>query len=154
MADFVTSIVVMVASIAGQFEANEELYANPADPTSTPSPTPSPTATVYLIPSPIRTTVRSTMVPTPVRAGTPTQSLGVNDHLRSIRYCESRDRYHIIHDSGIHYGAYGFDLPTWQEVGGVGYPHMATPAEQDMRAQMLYNKAGPGRWPHCQYANN
>jgi hypothetical protein len=34
-------------------------------------------------------------------------------------------------------------------MGGSGYPHEASPAEQDMRAQMLYNEAGSSPWPNC-----
>lgn len=46
-----------------------------------------------------------------------------------------------------YYGAYQFDLPTWQSVGGTGNPAHASPAEQDMRAQMLYDRRGLDPWP-------
>jgi len=36
--------------------------------------------------------------------------------------------------------AYQFNLGTWRGVGGTGLPSDASPAEQDMRAQMLYNQ--------------
>lgn len=46
-----------------------------------------------------------------------------------------------------YYGAYQFDLPTWRSVGGSGLPSDASPAEQDMRAQMLYDRRGLAPWP-------
>ena len=47
------------------------------------------------------------------------------------------------------YGAYQFDLQTWQSVGGSGLPSNASPAEQDMRAQKLYDQRGASPWPVC-----
>ena len=44
-----------------------------------------------------------------------------------------------------------FALQSWQSVGGTGYPHQASPAEQDLRARILYERSGPGQWPVCQY---
>jgi hypothetical protein len=46
-----------------------------------------------------------------------------------------------------YYGAYQFDLPTWRSVGGTGLPSDASPAEQDMRAQMLLDRRGLAPWP-------
>src|SRR4051794_13185997 len=58
-----------------------------------------------------------------------------------LRVCESSNNYAI--DTGNdHYGAYQFDLPTWQSVGGRGYPNKASKAEQDLRALILYRKRG------------
>ncbi len=45
------------------------------------------------------------------------------------------------------YGAYQFDLATWQSVGGSGNPAHASAAEQDMRAEMLYDRRGLQPWP-------
>ena len=36
-----------------------------------------------------------------------------------------------------------------QSVGGSGDPAAASPAEQDMRAQMLYEQSGSSPWPVC-----
>jgi muramidase (phage lysozyme) len=44
-------------------------------------------------------------------------------------------------------GAYQFDRETWQSVGGKGNPADASPAEQDMRAEMLYDRRGLAPWP-------
>ncbi len=62
-----------------------------------------------------------------------------------LRMCESTNRYPINTGNG-YYGAYQFDLPTWRSVGGTGYPHLATPAEQDHRALYLYRMRGWQPW--------
>ena len=41
-----------------------------------------------------------------------------------LRMCESSDNYSINTGNG-YYGAYQFDLSTWQSVGGSGYPNQA-----------------------------
>ncbi|GAB3307658.1 hypothetical protein GCM10027298_29070 [Epidermidibacterium keratini] len=67
------------------------------------------------------------------------------DQWAALRMCESSNRYSINTGNG-YYGAYQFDLPTWQSVGGTGYPHQASAAEQDARALMLYRKRGWQPW--------
>ncbi|CRK57164.1 Endoglucanase [Alloactinosynnema sp. L-07] len=62
-----------------------------------------------------------------------------------LRMCESSGRYTVNTGSG-YYGAYQFDLPTWRSVGGAGYPHQASPAEQDFRALYLYRMRGWQPW--------
>lgn len=62
-----------------------------------------------------------------------------------LRMCESSDRYAVNTGSG-YYGAYQFDLPTWQSVGGRGRPDQATPREQDYRALYLYRMRGWQPW--------
>jgi len=44
-----------------------------------------------------------------------------------------------------YYGAYQFLLSTWQRVGGQGYPHQASPAEQTYRAWLVWRQDG-GSW--------
>ncbi|MQA09939.1 MAG: transglycosylase [Pseudonocardiaceae bacterium] len=63
----------------------------------------------------------------------------------AVRMCESSDNYGTNTGTG-YYGAYQFDLPTWQSVGGDGYPHQASPAEQDYRALYLYRMRGWQPW--------
>lgn len=46
-----------------------------------------------------------------------------------------------------YFGAYQFDLPTWRSVGGTGYPHKASVAEQDKRASILLSQRGLQPWP-------
>ena len=69
-------------------------------------------------------------------------STGVGGHLASIRACESGGDYGAVSSSGTYRGAYQFDYATWQAVGGSGDPAAASPAEQDLRAQMLYDQSG------------
>jgi len=63
-----------------------------------------------------------------------------------LRMCESSGRYDIVASHGGYYGAYQFDLPTWRSVGGQGYPHRASPREQDYRALYLYRMRGWQPW--------
>jgi resuscitation-promoting factor RpfA len=62
-----------------------------------------------------------------------------------LRLCESGNNY-AINTGNNHYGAYQFDLATWRSVGGTGYPHRASKAEQDARALMLYRERGWQPW--------
>jgi hypothetical protein len=63
-----------------------------------------------------------------------------------LRMCESSGRYTIVASHGGYYGAYQFDLSTWRSVGGTGYPHRASPREQDYRALYLYRMRGWQPW--------
>lgn len=72
-----------------------------------------------------------------------------SDPLTRIRLCESGGNYTVIDPTGTYFGAYQFDLPTWQSVGGAGYPHQASPAEQDYRASVLFAERGAAPWPVC-----
>ncbi|MCW2494589.1 peptidoglycan-binding protein [Jatrophihabitans sp.] len=62
-----------------------------------------------------------------------------------LRQCESSDNYSINTGNG-YYGAYQFNLSTWKSVGGTGYPNLASPAEQDARALILYRERGWQPW--------
>ena len=48
-----------------------------------------------------------------------------------------------------YYGGLQFSLATWHDVGGAGYPHQATKAEQIKRGKILQARAGWGQWPGC-----
>lgn len=67
---------------------------------------------------------------------------------KRLRICESNNNYSINTGNG-YYGAYQFSLSTWRSVGGSGYPHNNSPAEQDKRAQILQARSGWGQWPAC-----
>jgi resuscitation-promoting factor RpfA len=67
------------------------------------------------------------------------------DAWHRLRVCESSDNY-STNTGNAHYGAYQFDLATWRSVGGSGYPHLASPAEQDARALILYRQRGWQPW--------
>lgn len=68
-----------------------------------------------------------------------------SDSWYRLRMCESSNNYAINTGNG-YYGAYQFDLSTWQSVGGSGYPNQASPAEQDARALQLYRMRGWQPW--------
>ena len=82
-------------------------------------------------------------------AGAMTARAPAGGTLAAIRACESGGNYAAVSRGGTYRGAYQFDRATWAEVGGSGDPAAATPAEQDLRAALLYQRAGPGRWPVC-----
>lgn len=70
------------------------------------------------------------------------------DRWAALRRCESGGNYATNTGNG-YYGAYQFDLQTWQSVGGTGLPSDAEPWEQDARAQALYAARGDSPWPVC-----
>ena len=76
-------------------------------------------------------------------------SVSGNSHLAAIRACESGGDYSAVSSSGTYRGAYQFDQATWEAMGGSGDPAAASPAEQDMRAAMLYEQSGSSPWPVC-----
>jgi len=63
--------------------------------------------------------------------------------------CESGGDYTVVSATGRYRGAYQFDQRTWESVGGVGDPAAAPPAEQDLRAHLLYEQRGARAWPNC-----
>jgi len=75
---------------------------------------------------------------------------GADGILARVRARESGGNYATNTGNG-YYGAYQFSLGTWQGVGGSGLPSDASPAEQDMRAQMLYDRRGCSPWPSTCY---
>lgn len=77
--------------------------------------------------------------------------------LYRLRMCESTDRYWIDTGNG-YYGAYQFDLRTWNGVAErhlpwlVGVrPNNAWPAEQDAMTRWLWSERGRQPWPVCGY---
>jgi Transglycosylase-like domain len=68
--------------------------------------------------------------------------------LEAIAACESGGDPKTDTGNGF-YGKYQFTLETWAAVGGTGNPADASEAEQDSRAAILYEQAGPSPWPVC-----
>ena len=66
----------------------------------------------------------------------------------ALAQCESSGNPTAVNPAG-YYGLYQFSLSTWASVGGTGNPSEATPEEQTLRAQNLYDRSGAGQWPHC-----
>ena len=67
----------------------------------------------------------------------------------ALRRCESGGDYNAVSAQGTYRGAYQFDLQTWHGMGATGDPIDNTTAEQDYRAQLLYNDRGSQPWPIC-----
>jgi LysM repeat protein len=92
-------------------------------------------------------------VTTAVQEPTLTQAVpssgGGGGNLAAIRACESSGNYAAVSPDGLYRGAYQFDVPTWQSVGGSGDPAAASPAEQDARARQLWGERGSNPWPNC-----
>ena len=62
--------------------------------------------------------------------------------------CESNSTWDINTGNG-YYGGLQFALGSWQSVGGQGYPHEHSPAEQIHRAELLQDQQGWSAWPTC-----
>ncbi len=73
----------------------------------------------------------------------------ISRHLAQIAQCESGGNPRAISPGGDYRGKYQFLPSTWEAVGGTGDPAAAPEAEQDRRARILYERAGPGQWPVC-----
>lgn len=65
-----------------------------------------------------------------------------------LAQCESQGRWHINTGNG-YYGGIQFSLRSWRWVGGQGYPHHATKAEQIHRGRKLLALQGWRAWPAC-----
>lgn len=85
----------------------------------------------------------------PTRTQAVPSSGGAGGNLAAIRACESSGNYAAVSPDGLYRGAYQFDRPTWQSVGGSGDPAAASPAEQDARASQLWSQRGSNPWPSC-----
>lgn len=66
----------------------------------------------------------------------------------SLAKCESGGNWSINTGNG-YYGGLQFSLNSWRAVGGQGYPHQASKAEQISRAEALKARQGWGAWPAC-----
>jgi hypothetical protein len=62
--------------------------------------------------------------------------------------CESGHNWSINTGNG-YYGGLQFSLSSWRWVGGSGYPHQASRAEQIRRAEILLSRQGWNAWPSC-----
>ena len=69
--------------------------------------------------------------------------------LERIARCESGGDPTAVSPDGRYYGKYQFSRATWRSVGGRGNPAMASEAEQDRLAAILYERRGGAPWPNC-----
>jgi hypothetical protein len=70
------------------------------------------------------------------------------DDFARLRACESGGNYATNTGNGF-YGAYQFDLGTWQGLGYSGRPSDAAPGTQDAAARELQSQRGWSPWPAC-----
>ena len=63
-----------------------------------------------------------------------------------IVMCESGGNYRALNPSSGAGGAYQILPSTWRAYGGKGLPHLASKAEQDRIAALIWRDAGPGAW--------
>jgi Transglycosylase-like domain len=89
---------------------------------------------------------RNAMFRLKVRRGVPRWG---KQHLRSIRWCESRNKPGAIGGGGAYRGLYQFSFRTWYVVGGTGDPAAAPRHEQTWRAWLLLSRHGSAHWPVC-----
>ena len=66
----------------------------------------------------------------------------------ALATCESSGNPRAVSPSGD-LGLYQFNQQTWTAIGGHGSPVQASPAEQTLRAQLLYVQRGTAPWPTC-----
>lgn len=74
---------------------------------------------------------------------------GTSAALQRIAQCESGGDPTAVSPDGRYRGKYQFDRATWRAMGGRGDPAAAPEAEQDRRAQQLYDQRGGAPWANC-----
>jgi osmoprotectant transport system substrate-binding protein len=145
--------------VAASWAAGQGLIpaeAVPAEPTPTPPPSPTPPPPPEPDPEPEPEPEVAPAAPAPPpsgggyarNAGEPSAN-AVSRNWPALAQCESGGNPTIISSNGLYHGLYQFSVPTWQAVGGSGAASSASPDEQTYRAQILYDRAGPGQWPVC-----
>jgi len=117
-------------------------------PPTTEAPAPTPEVAVIVEPAPAPPTTQAPPPPPPPPPPTASGDAGSDATWERLAACESGGRWTLNSGNG-YYGGLQFSLPTWQAVGGAGYPHTASKAEQITRGRILQARAGWGQWPHC-----
>ncbi len=75
-------------------------------------------------------------------------TLPVDSVWRSLSMCESGGNWQRDSGNG-YYGGLQFSLPSWQAVGGAGYPHEHPAEKQIEMAERLQARQGWNAWPSC-----
>lgn len=126
--------------------AEEQIASRPLPSAATTAPAPQPVAKTA--PKATQATPKARVAqPQPKPVAAPAQNVngGVWDRLAQ---CESSGNWSINTGNG-YYGGLQFTLSSWRAVGGTGYPHQASKAEQIARAEKLKAIQGWGAWPAC-----
>ncbi len=120
--------------------------------TTTEAPTTTTEAVVQALQAPAPTAPPATAPPTTAPPAPPTTRpyADPNDPATwdRLAQCESGGNWAMNTGNG-YYGGLQFSLATWHGVGGAGYPHTATKAEQINRGKILQARAGWDQWPSC-----
>ena len=100
-----------------------------------------------------RSVLSTTTVPTTTTAA---PRLPTAAQWQQLRQCESNGDYTIRSANGLYYGAYQFNISTWNDIARryasrlVGVlPSVASPQDQDFLAQKLWDDRGRAPWPVC-----
>ena len=171
-ADAQDAQVEAVGASARYLHDENPLLPPPAAPTTTTTTVAPPTTTTTTAPPPVEVAPPTTEAPAPApevalvaeaapappttaappaapAASSATSGDPASDATwERLAACESGGRWSLNSGNG-YYGGLQFSLSTWQLVGGAGYPHTASKAEQITRGRMLQARAGWGQWPHC-----
>ncbi len=150
LADLWTTLATVPAT-APTTEAPTATTEAPA-PTTTEAPTTTAALAVQTVAAPAPTAPPTTAPPTtaPPTTAAPAPYGDPNDPATWDRMarCESGGNWSLNSGNG-YYGGLQFSVATWQSVGGIGYPHQASKAEQIKRGKILQARAGWGQWPYC-----
>jgi len=74
--------------------------------------------------------------------------IGGDDAWAQLRYCEAGGDYTKNTGNG-YYGAYQYNLGTWNNYAGYARPDLAPPAIQDAKARATQSARGWSPWPAC-----
>jgi hypothetical protein len=124
----------------------------PPPPTTTTQPPPPPTTTTTQAPPPPVTTTQPPPPPHPEPEAR-SSGVGSGDPYSDASWdrlagCESGGDWSVNTGNG-YYGGIQFSLSSWRSVGGSGYPHENSRAEQIHRGQLLWEQGGWAHWPAC-----
>lgn len=81
-------------------------------------------------------------------ATTDTAPAATGDAWYKLRLCESGNDYTKNTGNG-YYGAYQYNIGTWNNYGGYARPDLAPAAVQDAKAQADHARRGFSPWPAC-----
>lgn len=71
------------------------------------------------------------------------------DKFDKLAECESHKNAQAVSPDSRYYGAFQFDLTTWQELGMLGSPTEYSYKAQKDAAKVLYRQRGWQPWPTC-----
>jgi hypothetical protein len=154
----VADIVAESSSTLWDIPSTTTTTAAPTSTTAAPTTTAAP-ATTATAPPTTTAHVHAAAAPAPAPAPPPTTTTtrapaaanGDPDDPETwekLAQCESGGNWSMSSGNG-YYGGLQFSLASWRDVGGTGYPHEHTKAEQIYRGKILQARYGWDQWPTC-----